>query len=156
MLLKRILNRLFKRREIVNCDRDLYLTRWFLIRTPVFALFLHQFIRSDEDRALHDHPWAFIVIPLWRGYYEHSEQACDCFWCRNHPTMPPRMFPTFRRVWPIIGTRFRRATYRHRVELIDGRPSWSLFIRFRKQRVWGFWTATGFVAWDKWWQDKCE
>jgi hypothetical protein len=151
MTLHKLLDRLFSKRVIVNCDRDPYLHRWFVVRRDVFALFVHKFIRSDEDRALHDHPWDFIVIPIWRGYYEQSESGK-------------------RRVLPLLGTRFRRGTYRHRVELLRkpykdvpvyvhvGRemPSWSLFIRFRKWRDWGFWEKTGFIQWQAWWNEKCE
>jgi len=162
----KLLDMLFAKRVIVNCDRDPYLIRWYVIRSKPFAVFLHKFIRSDEDRALHDHPWNFIVIPLWRGYHEHSDRGR-------------------RRVWPIIGARFRRGDYKHRVELLpcdDSRtctyfqdpnefdveedcpkcagtgtmPSWSLFIRFREFREWGFWMPEGWIQWNRWWQDKCE
>jgi hypothetical protein len=126
-----------EKRVIVNCDRDPYLIRWYILRWKRVGLFLHKFIRSDEDRALHDHPWAFLVIPIWRGYHEHSVNGV-------------------RRVWPLIGARFRPATYRHRVELIGGRPSWSLFIRFRRLRDWGFWNGENFTQWADWWRDKCE
>jgi hypothetical protein len=137
----RLLDRLLSKRVIVNCDRDPYLIRWYLLRTKPLAIFIHKFVRSDEDRALHDHPWNFIVVPIWRGYFEHN--------------------PTGRRrVWPIIGARFRRGTYRHRVELVRAAgielPSWSVFFRFREFRDWGFWMPEGWVQWNRWWQDKCE
>jgi hypothetical protein len=41
----------------------------------------------------------------------------------------------------------------------DGQPlpSWSLFFHFKRVRDWGFWDkATGFIQWNKWWQEKCE
>lgn len=142
----KLLNALFRRRDIVNCARGVYLQRWFVVRWKErFAIFVHRFERSDEDCALHDHPWSFIVIPLWRGYVEHHEMRRTLFSVANRT-----------RVYPLIGSRFRRAEYKHRVELIDGKPSWSLFIRFNRRRVWGFWTELGWVAWDRWWQDKCE
>lgn len=121
---------------IHNCDGDPYLYRWYLLRTPWVALFLHRFVRSDEDRALHDHPWAFLVIPIWRGYVEHNDKGQ-------------------RRVWPLLGIRFRRATYRHRVQLIHGRPAWSLFFRFREHRTWGFWPGGRFIDWRSWWTNNC-
>jgi hypothetical protein len=136
-MIQRLLNRLFHCKVIVNCDRDPFLYRWFVIRTDRLALFVHQFVRSDEDRALHDHPWNFIVIPIWRGYIEHNDKGS-------------------RRVWPIISARFRKAEYRHRVELIGGKSAWSLFFRFKSYREWGFWPKDGFILWNKWWQDKCE
>lgn len=143
----RVLDRLFDGKVVVNCERDPYLYRWFIVRWNWLGVFLHKFVRSDEDRALHDHPWSFLVVPLWRGYVEHSDV--------ENPETGERT-PTKRRVWPIIGTRLRPAEYRHRVELIDGRPSWSLFFRFRKRRLWGFWPSEGFTAWNRWWQEKCE
>jgi hypothetical protein len=177
-----ILDKLFEKRVIVNCDHDPYLNRWYVFRTKHVSLFIHQFVRSDEDRALHDHPWNFLVIPIWRGYIEHSEAIPE-------PEVDLRAFmeqratiPVRRRVLPIIGTRFRFGTYRHRVELLERKeqigvtvikssfgesagepyfenrplPAWSLFFHFTKFREWGFWPNEGFTPWNKWWQDKCE
>lgn len=209
----RTLNRIFSFKNIVNCDRDIYLRRWYMIRTKWLAVFIHKFERSDEDRALHDHPWPFLVIPLWRGYTEHSDtfRALDTTkdtllegdqfiypggddWLtmgkpyegiKNERLVKETFIPGYRyqrvthrkaRVLPIIGARFRNADYRHRVELIpcddprgadsesdcptcQGRgvkPSWSLFVRFRECKPWGFWTSTGFVKWNIWWKEHCE
>ncbi len=69
----RVLDRLFEKKVIVNCAHDPYLHRWYVLRSERIGLFIHKFVRSDEDRALHDHPWSFIVIPLWGGYIEHSD-----------------------------------------------------------------------------------
>lgn len=137
-MIEKLLNKLFKKRVIVNCDGDAYLHRWYIIRTKRFGLFIHKFVLSDEDRALHDHPWDFLVVPLWRGYREHNDRGIT-------------------EVRPLLGTRFRRAEYRHRVELREGKPAWSLFCRFRSRRVWGFWDKVlGFINWNKWWQsNKC-
>jgi hypothetical protein len=136
-MIERLLDRCFHSRIIINCEHQPYLHRWYLFRRQRFAIFLHKFVRSDEDRALHDHPWGFIVLPIWRGYIEHTDGGCQ------------------RRVWPLIGTRYRPATFRHRVELIDGQPAWSIFIRFKYLRSWGFWPGH-FVHWRKWWNDLCE
>ncbi len=135
-MIQELLCRILPHRVIVNCNHDPYLYRWFLVRFDCVGIYLHKFVRSDEDRALHDHPWPFVVIPIWRGYVEYSTSR--------------------RRVYPFIGTRIRPAIYRHRVELIDGKPAWSIFIRFKRIREWGFWPAEGFTLWNKWWQDKCE
>lgn len=53
-----------------------YLLRWWLIpRNPVFNVYLHQFMRSDDDRALHDHPWANCSVLLRGAYTEHTIAA---------------------------------------------------------------------------------
>jgi hypothetical protein len=168
----RFLCSLFPYKVIENCDHDPYLVRWYVLRTKWVSLFIHKFIRSDEDRALHDHPWSFLVIPLWRGYIEHTSDPVQ---------MGPFIASRQRRVYPILGTRYRHATFRHRVELLKGYrplpvpsdlvevthidsdgepmlelPAWSLFFHFKREREWGFHLPEGFVYWRKFWEDKCE
>lgn len=41
-----------------------YLLRWYIIIRDSFRLFLHLFLRDDDDRALHDHPANSISFPL--------------------------------------------------------------------------------------------
>jgi hypothetical protein len=123
-------------RNIVNCERQVYMTRWYLFRTKPLAVFLHRFNRSDEDRALHDHPWSFITFILWNGYMEHT------------PTGIKKKRP--------LSISFRPAEHRHRVELINGKTAWTLVFRFKERRDWGFWEKDGFIKWNIWWQNNCE
>jgi hypothetical protein len=45
--------------------------RWHLIpRNPVFNVFLHHIVESDDDRALHDHPWISLSVILDDSYVE--------------------------------------------------------------------------------------
>lgn len=133
-------------KTIVNCERNEYLTRWYLFRKDWLGIFLHRFHRSDEDRALHDHPWAFVTFILWRGYFEHT----PCY-CKD----PNCAATTIKRKWPLMIC-YRPATWRHRVELVDGKVAWTLVFRFRERRIWGFWEKSGFIPWNKWWQNNCE
>ncbi|QXN74972.1 hypothetical protein SEA_POSH_64 [Gordonia phage Posh] len=129
--------RLFSGRphQVIGGADDPYLRRWYLIpRNPLINVYLHQFLRSDDDRALHDHPWWFVSLIL-RGEYEeitgrYSEHA------------------ELRRRGSIA---FRPAKWRHRVQLtrrpVPGRsiiewpelPCWTLIITGRRTRSWGFW-----------------
>ena len=54
-----------------------YLLRWFVIpRTWILNVFIHRFLRSDSDEALHDHPWLFNISVMLEGAYtEHSIKA---------------------------------------------------------------------------------
>lgn len=53
-----------------------YLRRWHVLpRNRIFNLYLHHFLRDDDDRALHDHPWAWCSLVLAGGYYEHTIAA---------------------------------------------------------------------------------
>lgn len=144
----------FEKKIIVDCQRQPYLHRWYLFRSKPVTLFAHKFVNSDEDRALHDHPWAFIVIPIWRGYIEHNEILAAS------PAGIHR-WDNKTRVLPFVGARYRDFHYRHRVELMKNQqgeplPSWSIFFHFTRRREWGYWPATGFISHSKWWQSLCE
>ena len=112
-----------------------YMLRWFLLpRNGRFNIYLHKFLRDDEDRALHDHPWWFISIMVKGGYVETTPEGVKT---RSAPSIA-----------------YRPATARHRVALHkneDGsaKPCWTIVITGRKAREWGFWCPKGFVHWEK-------
>ena len=58
---------------IIGEEHNPYLLRWYIIpRNRFFNIYLHKFCRSDDDRALHDHPWLFNLSVLVEGiYHEH-------------------------------------------------------------------------------------
>ena len=112
-----------------------YLRRWFIIpRNPIFNIYLHQFMRSDDDRALHDHPWWNVSLLLDGEYIEHTM---------------PQGGVNVRKRYGAGDLKFRTARYAHRVELIDGKPYWSLFITGPKYRTWGFHCPTRWVPWQE-------
>ena len=50
--------------------------RWWVIpRNKWFNVYLHHFLRSDDDRALHDQPWWNLSILLDGEYTEHTIAA---------------------------------------------------------------------------------
>lgn len=126
-----------------------YLLRWWIIpRNRFFNIYLHKFLRDDDDRALHDHPWASCSIILRSGYIEHL----------------PGGVQKVRKPGHIV---FRRATQAHRVELnlklkfVDFMengwlrtsivsqkiPAWTIFITGPKVRDWGFLCPQGWQHW---------
>ena len=57
---------------IVGGVKQPYLKRWYIIpRNTFFNIYLHQFLRDDDDRALHDHPSDNLSIILRGSYIEH-------------------------------------------------------------------------------------
>lgn len=108
---------------------DPYLLRWHLIpRNPLLGIYLHKFLRDDDDRALHDHPWSSVSICLAGGYWEQTDAG---------------------EKWFGPGSIVRRAaTYRHRIIVSkSNRSAWTLFITGPRVRTWGFWCPRGFVPW---------
>lgn len=138
---------------IIGGVDDPYLLRWFLIpRNPLFNLYLHQFRRSDDDRALHDHPWFNLSVLLRGGYVEHTIAAGG----------------VHRQVRRRAGQFALRSPWRaHRIELPirrivtltpDGRrswqaipvPCWTLFVTGPRMRAWGFHCRdAGWVHWRR-------
>lgn len=52
-----------------------YMFRWWRIaRNWAMNIYYHIVLRSDDDRALHDHPWWNFSIVLDGGYFEHTIQ----------------------------------------------------------------------------------
>lgn len=110
------------------------LVRYFLLRVSFLAIFLHHLVESDEDRALHDHPWSFLTFLFHRGYWEHTPEG---------------------RFWrPRFSLLFRPAEWAHRLELAG--PTWTLVFRFRRRRVWGFYMPGGWMDWIAFGKEWCD
>lgn len=148
-----------------------YMLRWFLFRSQRFdklpRLYLHKFLRSDDDRAPHDHPWWFVSIILRGSYTEYS-------WVEDGWVIRRRTAPSIA---------FRGLNTRHRVELdvehlptvtdwgnvckgcnrpgtrmtcycdydvVDSRcykSVWTIILTGPDVRGWGFWCADEFIPW---------
>lgn len=185
----------------IGTDEDPYLDRWFVVEknnwpfgfigralpagapiwmhvaakkfSETFAIniYLHHFQRSDDDRALHDHPWWFNASWILEGEYDEIT-----FWGK-----PPRVLPSKRyeprgvNGWmttnapPLAhpkrrregGFYFRWGPSPHRVVLlprflrgswkrkISGgeRPVWTLFITGPYKQTWGFYCPQRWIHW---------
>lgn len=137
-----------RRRVIWSCDaaRGPLLTRYYLLDTRLVAIYLHHLHASDEDRALHDHPWSFVTFLLSSGYWE---------WVPNDDVGEAiAMGPTvglWRRRFSVL---YRPAEWRHRLQLV--KPCWTLVLRWRRRREWGFITPTGWLDWRSYGKDWCD
>ena len=120
---------------LIGDDEDPYLLRWWVIpRNRFFNVYLHMFCRSDDDRALHDHPWANCSILLRGCYAEHTIAAGGV----HH-----------REVLSAGAIRPRwSGKFAHRIDLIDG-PCWTLFITGPRYRQWGFHCERGWIGWER-------
>ena len=128
--------------RIINdrIDSEPYLERYYLFlkdrKNFPFNLFLHKFLKSDPD-DLHDHPWAFLSIPLYPGYWEYLENREEPIW--RGP----------------FNIRYASANTFHRVKLDEKyNYCWTLFIPFKQYRDWGFKTSTGWVDNEKYLKEK--
>ena len=120
-----------------------YLLRWRVIPpNRWFNIYLHGFLRSDDDRALHDHPWVNASILLAGGYKEVRFIKQDS---------PEYGYRTVIRVQGDIVVR-PRAAVAHRIALFPKpgggeRSVLSLFITGPRTRDWGFHCPKRWVPW---------
>lgn len=157
--------------QIIGGTESPYMLRWYVIpRNPLLNVYIHKFLRSADDRALHDHPWWFVSLILRGGYVEISQTADGKMTALCRTAVLDARSPFWRRC-----IAYRAATYRHRVALpIESgveQPSWTLIITGRRQRMWGFWCpsrvtgrdpfllragrATRFVPWEQFGDAGC-
>lgn len=125
----------------IGSIEDPYLLRWYLIpRNKWCNLYLHKFLRSDDPRALHDHPWPWLSLIIKGAYWEHLPA----------PSGAAATQRFLRRAWR---PRWGQPTALHRVELqpstsVTGfRPVWTIFVTGPRVREWGFQCGSRWVDW---------
>jgi hypothetical protein len=92
-------------------------------------------MRSDDDRAHHDHPAASLSLCLRGPCVEHTIAAGGIHHHREIKTGD---------------VRFRRATFAHRLEIGHREECWTLFVFFPFARDWGFHCPDrGWVRWQE-------
>jgi hypothetical protein len=128
-----------------------YMTRYAFPRLGPIRVCLHVFHRSDADE-LHDHPWPFASLILWRGYVE----VTPCVVCGTRESERSEGICCARqrkRMWPGM-LLFRKASHAHRVELIQGKKAVTLVFMGTRRREWGFFTSKGWKQWQAYFKEK--
>lgn len=122
-----------------------YQDRYMLCLGPI-ELRLHKFMRGDDDRAPHDHPWWFITfpfksytelvaVPAQNGYFEDDQD----YWCYLTRTVKAWRF------------HFRSSALKHIVISAPNMPFWTFVIAGRKTKDWGFWRKpSAFTPHEMW------
>lgn len=127
---------------IIGPQRHPQTLRWHLLRWHGWQLALHKWLRSDDDRALHDHSGDNVSVILSLQGYNEIVRKCsyDGHKFFNSDTMHLR--------FPFIPY-FRKAETPHRVILHSHRPVWTLWLRCPSRRAWGFHCPSGWRHWQE-------
>ena len=125
-----------------------YLTRYHLLHTPWFLVYLHRFSAGD-GKCLHDHPWAWWVsLVLWGGYVEaHGVPE----WSIDHGRDFGRMRLIRRRAGSVS---WHDRVWIHSILQLDRSPTWTLVIVGPKVRQWGFYTRKGWIPWFRYKEER--
>lgn len=110
--------------EVPQYDGDgVYLTRWRVLRTPLFGIYVHRMSGPDPRPTLHDHPWSFLSVILRGGYVERRLDPM---------TMTVNELHTIRR-----GNRVA-AKDAHSIRHLLRTPTWTLCLVGPERREWGY------------------
>lgn len=116
-----------------------YMRRWWIIpRNEGCNVYLHEILRSDDDRAGHDHPW-FNTSFVIEGGYEEAVFFKQTPWIEAYREQ--------RKAGDVV---HREAGDTHRLIVPGGGRCVSLFMTGPKVREWGFWCPNDggrFVPW---------
>lgn len=103
-----------------------YMYRW-VFNFWLFAIRIHHWIRSDDKRHMHNHPWWFWTLVLKGHYIDVSHDPFD---------------PDYVEKWEVMGIErqcaFRSASHLHYVIVPEG-GCWTFVISGMPSQNWGFW-----------------
>ena len=126
-------------RRITGLDGSEYLIRRYLLpRNRFLNVYLHKFLGSDDDRALHDHPWYSASVVLKGRMIEHL------------PGGVQRPISTGK-------VTIRSSKFQHRIEIPAGESAVTLFMTGPIVRQWGFICPRGWMHWEQYsTNDGCD
>ena len=112
-----------------------YMHRWHLIpANRLFTVYLHHILRSDDDRAFHDHPSASLSLMIAgemnEHYYDNTGGGC------RRDITPGSLI-------------YRGSTFAHMLVIPRGKSAWTVFIMGPRWRTWGFHCPNGWRPWTE-------
>lgn len=109
--------------RVINDGERPYLERYYLFTILGWRFYIHQFVGSDPERSIHDHPWrrAFSII-LSGSYVEELRSGIrEVNWFNS-----------------LTGDTFHRVILQRDKSGIE-RPCWTLFFHSKDNvKQWGF------------------
>jgi hypothetical protein len=127
-----------RRMDLVAPDGDLYLRRFYLLRTKRWGgLMLHRIVRGDHDPTLHSHPWPFWSLILRGGYTERLADPVEAYTPeRIRLRLDRHRYETHR------AGKFRKFPEGslHRIDSVKPH-TWTLVVNGKYRHGWGFWVA---------------
>jgi hypothetical protein len=116
----------FHRFDVPDYDNPekLYMTRWVLVQTRWFSVYVHRFGTADPRPTLHDHPYSFVSFVIRGGYYEQFG-----YYGVRTRRGPERLV---RRI------NVKRAEAFHVITKLLRVPTWTLVLTGPRRRGWGY------------------
>lgn len=153
--------KIFTLREKLGKPECPYLHRWMLKLPFGYTLRLHHWFRSDDKRAMHNHPWDFWTLVLKGGYEDWTEgRICPvCNGVGKRYTRPVdyvdfvvcgacegRGFSIDKQRMSPGSFSFRPANHKHTVAVDEG-GAWTLLLMRKPKQPWGFFVRKPSGKW---------
>jgi hypothetical protein len=160
----RLITRKMRPRTIRNGKHDVYLERYYLLGAPRhpdgedafdaqgnprpgtvsghWQLVLHRFAASDDNEALHNHPWEWAKSLILAGGYLESRRFQDSSYVYRQRCLPGHIVS------------LTHDTF-HAVELLET-DCWTLFLMGPRVASWLFWLPRNgqYVPWREYLAQK--
>lgn len=120
---------------IIGDPHNPYILRWWEVpRNRIANVYNHAVLRSDDDRANHDHPWLFNLSIILEGrYFQHTIRKGGVH---------------VRKEYTAGDIIFRWGPAPHRLEVAHGEFCKTLFLTGPIVREWGFHCPQGWRRWQ--------
>jgi hypothetical protein len=130
----------------VGPKNDPYMKRWRVLpKNPFMNIYIHQFMHDDDDRALHDHPWASLSMLLGPHPLSEIYIVPEVYKKMQDLGYVP---DTFQRELEVGSWNYRRPKFAHRI-VIYKPGTYTLFLIGPRVREWGFYCPKGWKHWKK-------
>jgi len=126
-----LIDKLFLTKEIVSKEGVVHFRRYRLLKTPWFAIYIHNILQSDMDFDPHNHPWHFTSLILSGSYEEKYITAPDFEEVKTKTVYPGTI-------------NAHKADTAHKLTLKTNEV-WSFVVAVGKWRTWGYQTPEGFI-----------
>ena len=114
--------------EVIGGIENPYMLRWCVLpKNRWFNFYIHLMLRSDDDRAYHDHPWPSLSFMMQGWYWE------------DFPDLPSKRYSAGDAI-------FREAKHAHMLRMYEPVVTW--FFTGPRVRDWGFILFDG--SWMPW------
>jgi hypothetical protein len=109
-------------KRIVSKAGVLHFTRFAIIETRLFSIYLHKVYKEDEDKHMHNHPWT------WCRAFRISGRYMELFASKADPK------PKLR----VGGRNSMRPDDYHKIHAVLDKPVVSIFLTGRRLDSWGY------------------
>lgn len=121
-----------------------YAFRW-TINLKWFAIRVHQWIKTEDSRNMHDHPWDFYTLVVKGGYTDISEwPTVAAQQAAGYPIKIVDVTEIRRDKLSFGSIRWRPAIHKHYVEVNPG-GCWTVLLTGPVVRKWGYWVKGKLV-----------